>query len=77
MSLPDPLPERLASRFEPWLIKGIFTYLDLSDVSISRFLQRAAENELRRLAREPRYKKKLEKILNGKYSNSKNAGARK
>lgn len=45
-------------------MRGIFTYVVHSDVTPSRFLQRAAERELARLARlDHKLKAKLEKVM--------------
>jgi hypothetical protein len=64
MAIPQRLPDKLSSRFIPPLMRGILTYCDFSDITPSRFLQRAAENELRRRLRDtPRLKYKLEKLL--------------
>jgi hypothetical protein len=47
-------------------MRGIFTYVQYSDVTPSRLLQRAVERELARLARtDQKLKLKLEKVLNG------------
>jgi hypothetical protein len=66
MRFPDPLPRTLTARFKEPLMRGIFTYVQYSDVTPSRLLQRAVERELARLARtDQKLKLKLEKVLNG------------
>ena len=71
ISHPHPLPEKLTTRFDPPLMRGILTYCDLTDVTPSRFLQRAAERELlRRAKQQPKLKEKIEKILNGTTNSS-------
>lgn len=60
------LPKTLTVRFRESLMSGIFTYSEYSDVTISRFLQRAAERELARLSRnDTKLKLKLRKVMNG------------
>lgn len=64
MPLPEPLPQSLTARFKEPLMRGIFTYVEYSDVTPSRLLQRAVERELARLSRiDPKLKVKLEKVM--------------
>lgn len=62
--LPEPLPKTLTVRFKKPLMKGVLTYTIYSDVTYSRFVQRAVERELDRLARKDlKLKAKLERAM--------------
>lgn len=64
MALPVPLPKTITTRFKESLMRGVLTYVEHSDVTVSRFIQRAVERELTRLGRnDQRLKTKLEKVM--------------
>lgn len=78
MPLPDVLPRALTTTLTEDLMVATLVYCDISDVSRSRFIQRAVGRELDRLMRkDPQLQKKIERaIKNGKSKSTRNDRAK-
>jgi hypothetical protein len=78
MPLPDVLPRALTATLTEDLMAATLAYCDISDVSRSRFIQRAVGRELDRLKRkDPQLQKKIERaIKNGKGKSTRNDRAK-